>query len=319
MARAPRPAYPCAVYHVTARGNNRAAIFTDDRDRDSLLALFAEAVKRFNLEIFAFCLMTNHFHLFLRTPEANISRALQWINSVYTQRYNRRHRRLGHLFQGRFKSVLVIEQAHWIHLSHYIHLNPVRAGLAADPSEHPWSSYADYVGANAEFPWLSPEPVLLAYGPDRAARRKRYRAKSLSLAGTGRESWKKFAADLFAAAPSCAAGEGGPSIKEPLYIKGKPNPRLAASARPPVDHDEALEQVAAAFAVNKDELFRKRRNFPARLAAYYHLTYNRGLSVASTAAALSVSPVSVSTGLIKLRQLMEEKPWLKAKIQSLNN
>ncbi|HUT53339.1 MAG TPA: transposase, partial [bacterium] len=74
MARAPRPAYPCAVYHVTARGNNRAAIFTDDRDRDSLLALFAEAVKRFNLEIFAFCLMTNHFHLFLRTPEANISR-----------------------------------------------------------------------------------------------------------------------------------------------------------------------------------------------------------------------------------------------------
>ena len=264
MARAPRPAYPHAVYHVTARGNNRAAIFTDDRDRDLLLTLFAEAVKRFNLEIFAFCLMTNHFHLFLRTPEANLSRALQWIASVYTQRYNRRHRRGGHLFQGRFKSVLVIEPAHWIQLSHYIHLNPVRAGLVTDPSGHPWSSYADYVGAKADFPWLNPEPVLLAYGPGRAARRKRYRANSLSLAGAGTGFWKKFAADLF----SKSLETGRHLKKEPLYVKGKPRPELAASARDGGDHELELEKVAAAFSVKKDDLFRKRRNFPARLAAY---------------------------------------------------
>jgi len=314
MARGPRPAYPYAVYHVTARGNNRAAIFADDRDRDSLLALFAEAVKRFNLEIFAFCLMTNHFHLFLRTPEANISRALQWINSVYTQRCNRRHRRGGHLFQGRFKSVLVIEQAHWIHLSHYIHLNPVRAGMAADPAGHPWSSYADYVGANPEFRWLNPTPVLLAYGPDRAASRQRYRAQSLSLAGAGSSFWKKFAADLF----SASLQPGGHSKKEPLYVKGKPRPELAASKRAGGDHDRELKKVAAAFSVDKDELFRKRRNFPARLAAYYHLTCNRGLSITATAAALSVKPASVSKGLARLRSRMEDDQWLKSKIQSLN-
>ena len=217
------------------------------------------------------------------------------------------------------KSVLITGQAHWIHLSHYIHLNPVRAGLVNDPSEHPWSSYGDYVGEIAEFPWVNPRPVLLAYGPDPAARRKTYRAKSRSLTGAAPSFWKKFAADLFAAPPAPDADKQAPPPKEPLYIKGKPNPRLAASARPAVDPGQALDQVARAFSVNKKELLRKGRNSPARLPAYYHLTYNHGLTMAAAAAAMSVKPVSVSSGLKRLRNLMEEDQCLTTKIHSLNS
>jgi len=129
MARPWRIEFPQAVYHVTARGNNRADIVRDDHDRREFIALLAAAALRFNLKIFAFCLMTNHYHLFLRTPDANLSRAMHWLNATYTIRFNRRRRRHGHVFQGRYKSMLVADTAHWSVLSIYIHLNPVRAGV----------------------------------------------------------------------------------------------------------------------------------------------------------------------------------------------
>jgi REP element-mobilizing transposase RayT len=115
-----------AVYHLTARGNERRAIYRDDRDRQRFLETLAEAAQRFSLVIHAFCLMPNHYHLLLQTPQANLSAAAGWLQTTYSVRFNRRHRRSGHLFQGRFKAQLVEEDAYAAEWIEYIHLNPVR-------------------------------------------------------------------------------------------------------------------------------------------------------------------------------------------------
>ena len=126
MARPLRIEYSGAYYHVTSRGNERKAIFRDDRDRERLLELLARAVKDFHLRLHGYVLMTNHYHLLVETPRGGLSRALRYLNGVYTQAFNRRHRRVGHLFQGRYKAILVDKDAYLLELSRYIHLNPWR-------------------------------------------------------------------------------------------------------------------------------------------------------------------------------------------------
>ena len=126
MARPLRVDYPGALYHVTARGNERKAIFRHDADREQFLAVLAHAVERYRLRLHAYVLMDNHYHLLVETPEANLSLALRHLNGVYTGAFNRAHRRVGHLFQGRFKAIVVDKESYLLELSLYIHLNPVR-------------------------------------------------------------------------------------------------------------------------------------------------------------------------------------------------
>ena len=160
MARPIRVNAPDVLYHITDRGNNGKVIFQDDRDRHRLLGYFKEAVERFKLKIHAFCLMPNHYHLEIETPYGNISRTMQWIKTIYTFYYNRRHTKQGHLFQGRFKSILVEKESHLVELSRYIHLNPVRGGLVNKPEEYAWSSYLDYIGKQNKRNWLETEWIL---------------------------------------------------------------------------------------------------------------------------------------------------------------
>ena len=130
MARPLRIEFPNARHHVMARGNERRAIFLDDRDRRHFVEVLAELPGRFGVLVHAWVLMSNHYHLLLETPEANLGRACQWLNVSYSVWFNRRHRRTGHLFQGRFKSVLV-DEGSWLEVARYVHLNPVRvAGLS---------------------------------------------------------------------------------------------------------------------------------------------------------------------------------------------
>ena len=126
MARPLRIEYSGAYYHVSTRGNERKAIFRDEWDRERLLELLARAVKDFHLRLHGYVLMSNHYHLLVETPRGGLSRALRYLNGVYTQAFNRRHRRVGHLFQGRYKAILVDKDAYSLELSRYIHLNPWR-------------------------------------------------------------------------------------------------------------------------------------------------------------------------------------------------
>ena len=130
MARPQRIEYEGAVYHVTARGNDRRAIFRDDADREHFLRALAESVERFEVRLYLFCLMTNHFHLVVETPRANLGRFMHRLQTAHTVYFNRRHRRCGHLMQGRYGARLVEKDAYILRLSRYVHLNPVFTAAA---------------------------------------------------------------------------------------------------------------------------------------------------------------------------------------------
>jgi len=174
MARPLRIEFEGALYHITSRGDRREAIYEDDTDRHKFLDLLAEAVERFNWVCHAYCLMSNHYHLLIETPEANLSKGMRHLNGVYTQASNRRHRRNGHLFQGRFKAIVVDRDNYLLELTRYVVLNPVRAKRVEAPGDWPWSSYGAMVG-DVEAPrWLATDPLLAQFAKQRASARRRY-------------------------------------------------------------------------------------------------------------------------------------------------
>jgi len=164
MSRPLRIGYSGALYHLTSRGNAREAIFVDDSDRQIFLHGLAAVVERFGWQIHAYCLMGNHYHLLAETPQPNLSLGMRWLNGVYTQRFNRRHERVGHVFQGRFKSILVERERYLLELARYIVLNPVRAALVAAPEQWTWSSYRATAGMETAPHWLSVNWILGKFG-----------------------------------------------------------------------------------------------------------------------------------------------------------
>ncbi len=171
MGRAWRIEYEGALYHVLSRGNERREIFYGDDDRRLFLATLGDMAERFEIDLYAYVLMNNHYHLLLRTRRANLSRAMQWFGVTYTNRFNARNGRIGHLFQGRFKNMLVESNAYLMRLSLYIHRNPLRAGLVARLSDHRWSSYRAYGYGEKAPHWLKTEEILTQFetGHDRHA------------------------------------------------------------------------------------------------------------------------------------------------------
>ena len=146
MARPLRLQFPGGIYHVTARGNDHHRIFEDDNDCASFLVVLAATVARYRILCHAYCLMGNHYHLLLQTPKANLSLAMRHLNGVYTQRFNRRHQRCGHVLQGRFGAEVIDGDAYLREVCRYIVLNPVRAGLVGHPAQWEWSSYRATAG-----------------------------------------------------------------------------------------------------------------------------------------------------------------------------
>jgi putative transposase len=176
MARPLRVEFPGAFYHVINRGNAGEAIFRSNRDREKFLEYVGKTVERFGIKVHTFCLMTNHYHFLIETPEANLSRAIQWMNVSYAAYFNCKRHRRGHLFQGRYKSILVDADAYLKHLSRYIHLNPLRANMVEQLLSHPWSSYPAFVGKATAPDWLERHWLLSLFGKDRKQAFKAYRS-----------------------------------------------------------------------------------------------------------------------------------------------
>ncbi len=159
MPRQSRHEVAGGYYHVTARGNGGHPIFLTDDDYAFLLAFLGRAVKRFNWRCFAYCLLTNHYHLVLAIRERTLSRGMRWLNGLYAQTFNDRHRRTGHLFGDRYRTSLIESDEHLAEACRYVDLNPVRAGLCDHPGEWPWSSYRALVGDTPAPPFLSLDVV----------------------------------------------------------------------------------------------------------------------------------------------------------------
>jgi REP element-mobilizing transposase RayT len=149
MARPLRVEFPGAVYHVTARGDGREVIFMDDADRRLFLAVVEHVLDRLTWRCHAYCLMGNHYHLLAETLTANLAGGMRQLNGLYTQRFNRRHKRVGHVFQGRYQAIVVQKDRHLLELCRYVVLNPVRAHMVEDVGAWPWSSYRVTVGQQA--------------------------------------------------------------------------------------------------------------------------------------------------------------------------
>lgn len=200
MARPLRLEFAGALYHITSRGDQREDIYDDDVDRRQFLDLLGEVCVGYNWVCHAYCLMSNHYHLLIETPDANLSQGMRQLDGVYTQSYNHRHNRVGHVFQGRYKAIHVEKESYLLELSRYIVLNPVRAHMVSSAQEWPWSSYRTTVGMMTSDNWLNSEWLLAGFGATKRQAIDRY---------------KRFVAD----------GKGQPSpwggIKNQVYLQSE--------------------------------------------------------------------------------------------------
>lgn len=186
MARPLRIEYGGALYHVTSRANARRRVFRDDEDRQSFLSTLEKVNKRYHWRCHAYCLMNNHYHLVIETLDETLSKGMRQLNGVYTQNYNRKHQRVGHLFQGRYKAILVQKESHFLEVCRYVVLNPVRAKAVRSPKEWAWSSYRGTAGLKKPHSCLSTDWVLGQMGRRRREAERRYR--EFVKAGIGAES-----------------------------------------------------------------------------------------------------------------------------------
>ena len=174
MARPLRLEFPGAIYHLTSRGDRREPIYEDDNDRLQWLDVLSRACERYNWRVYAYCLMDNHYHVLLETADGNLSKGMRHLNGVYTQYFNRQHNRVGHVFQGRYKAILVEKESYLLELSRYVVLNPIRARMIKDMNQWKWSSYQATSGKAQVPDWLETDWLLSQFGRQRKRARERY-------------------------------------------------------------------------------------------------------------------------------------------------
>jgi putative transposase len=187
MARPLRIEYAGAVYHITSRGNEKKAVFKNDQDRINFLNTLLHVNKRYNWICHAYCLMDNHYHLLIETPDGNLALGMRQLNGVYTQLFNKLHGRTGHLFQGRYKSILIQKDSHLLEVCRYVVLNPVRARMVERPEAWKWSSYRATAGRGERHPCLTIDWVLGQFGGKREKAEQEYR--QFVQRGIGRSIW----------------------------------------------------------------------------------------------------------------------------------
>lgn len=175
MARPLRIEFDGAIYHITSRGNEKKPIYRDDEDRKSFLDTLHKVNIKYNWLCHAFCLMNNHYHLIIETPDGNLSRGMRQLNGVYTQIFNKRHQRVGHVFQGRYKAILVEKESYLFEVCRYVVLNPVRAKTVNIPEQWKWSSYRGTAGKEKPHPCVTVDWIIRQFGTKKRLAERKYR------------------------------------------------------------------------------------------------------------------------------------------------
>ena len=265
MPRPLRIEYPNAWYHVMNRGAGYRDIYASERHRQIFLEVLKEAIDQFGIEIHAYCLMNNHYHLLIKTPEANLGRAMRHINGVYTQRFNKTQKTDGPLFRGRYKALIVEKETYLLQVSRYIHLNPVAAKITKSLASYPWSSYADYIYKTKKTSWLKVDEVLAMLN----ATNHSLAYKKFVAAGVDRET------QSFYEKRNMPIVLGNPAFKE--NILELVEPQQIQSSQPDYNRTKnfpSMDAVASAcvayLKVEKDTLLKRyRKNNEARKVAIY--------------------------------------------------
>ncbi len=304
MARQLRIEFPDAFYHVTARGNERKDIYRDDNDRQRFLGYLETSVLRYKAVIHVYCLMSNHYHLLLSTPQGNLSQIMLHINGGYTAYFNKRHNRAGHLFQGRYKAILVDADPYAGELSRYIHLNPVRAGIANQPEIFRWSSYAAYIGKTTPPNWLTTDWLLRYFGKKTAEAQKAYRFFVESALGKKEDPLKEAAAGLIL---------GGAKFVEEIrkkHLGGRKKGR---------DIPALVELTKASLERIIDEAGREFRDKPelARKAVIYLGHQYSGRSLREIGERFAIGESAVSQASRRFESALKENRTMRKKVERI--
>lgn len=250
MARPLRLEFPNALYHVTSRGNERRAIFRTIADRLMFLKFLGQAAKRFGWSISAWVLMTNHFHLVIKTPEPNLSQGMHWLNGSYAGWFNQKYKRSGHLFGTRFKSSVVESETYFTRLLRYVVLNPVRAGMVERPEDYRWSSYRATAGLEIAPDWMDVDSALNAFAPDKLVAQTYYREFVLAKIGCDDRLWDHLVNALYLGTEAWTK-----TMRQ--KVEGKPrstdHPRVQRAVGRPKMH-EVVSAVARAAGVGASEI-----------------------------------------------------------------
>lgn len=315
MARPLRLNFAGGVYHVTARGNERKAIVRDDTDRRLFLDTLARTVAQYRVRCHAWVLMRNHYHVLLETPTPNLSLALRHLNGVYTQAFNRRHHRVGHLFQGRFKAIVVEKDAYLLELCRYIVLNPVRAGLVSHPRAYAWSSYRATGGEAAVPPWLTVDWVLEQFATTRRVAQEAYLGFVNEGMRGGPSPWDRVVGQLY-------LGSRPFIHRVQRYMERRSDQEIPHRQRHPerLSADEVLGTVARGYGVPVSQLLRRtRRPSEARQVAVYGLRRYAGLGLTAIARRMGIGYTTVSRRVAAVAtRLTNEARFRKRVLEILN-
>lgn len=275
MARPLRLEHPGAIWHITSRGNERREIYRTDDDRHNFLALLAESVVKYRWTLHAWVLMTNHYHLLLETPEPTLSVGVKRLNGLHAQNFNRTHDRVGHLFQGRFKAILVERESHLLALVRYIVLNPVRCGAVAHAGDYVWSNYRATAGLASAPGWLDTDWTLAQFGPgSRAELCSRYRQFVAEGHGARSNPWEELVGQIYLGGESfCARMQ---RLAEP-HLGDREFPTI--QRQPMRASFEAIVELVAATFDETAESIRRRSHRPSRKALAQLASTEAGLSL----------------------------------------
>ena len=287
MTRPLRIEFPGAVYHIMSRGDRRHDIFCDDVDRRCFLHILAKEVLQQRWRLYAYCLMGNHYHLLVETPDANLVVGMRRLNGVYTQTFNRRHGLVGHVLQGRYKSIVVEKDAYLLELARYVVLNPVRAGLVAHVQDWIWSSYRASAGTVPAQEWLAVDSLIASFGDDARLARRAYR-EFVSDGVRMPSPWTALRGQVYLGGERFLASMQ--ELATMQVIEGVPW-RQRYPARPSAD--AVLDSVAQAFGVDT-RVVQDRGDQPAYQAWVYRMRRATNLSLREAAQRAGVSPGRVS-------------------------
>jgi REP element-mobilizing transposase RayT len=302
MARPLRIEYPGAFYHITSRGNERKAVFKSHRDRQKFLSYLESATERYGAVVHVYCLMDNHYHLLVETPSGNLSQIMHHINGAYTTYFNIRSQRSGHLFQGRYKAILIEADAYAKQLSRYIHLNPVRAGIVDTPEKYNWSSCMYYMIKRKAPEWLVTDFILSYFGEKAAVSRKKYQDFVHSVM---RQDYENPLADLVHSV-ILGSKEFVTEIKDKFLIDKKPDRDLPALRE--LSNRPGLNQIEMAV----DSVLRSDKKLARQVKLYFcHRFSGRKLTNIGSRFEIGESGVTQASRRISIR-LREDNSLRKA-------
>ncbi|MFH1824817.1 MAG: transposase [Candidatus Firestonebacteria bacterium] len=313
MARQWRIQYKGAIYHVMSRGIEKGVIFLSDEDCLRFLECIKRTVEKFKLEIFAFVLMGNHYHLLLRTPEANLSKSMQWLQTSYSVYYNLKHKRSGHLFQGRYKSILVGEESYWQNLSFYIHLNPICAGMVNELNDYRWSSYHDYVGPEKVHRWVLSEEILKELSESKQDAQIKYRKLIIEVCGRERKVLEDIKYGLVLGSEKFISRIQKEFINRKSMSDELPQQRMLGDNK---IIERVLDEVGKEFGVEKDRLINRKIDKPevARDVGMYILGRHTGLDNREIGELFGVSRSAVSKVIVRIIKQMRNQKELEDRI-----